>query len=404
MSDRSTNHESGFSLLEMTIAMALGALVLAAAVQIYIQGVQATFTTSQRAELQQDFRAASNILTQDLSLAGAGLGDGAAIQLPTSASLPVYGCAQTGASPAPCYLGAANATSVTYPVQGTTPYLYGLLPGYDAGPTLLAAQGATDATTIVYTDSNFYLDCYTATITTATTVSFTVPASTTVNCASPTGDAGLQAANDAAVGLTAGDLILFTFGTTNVVAEVTGVSGTTAAGTVPAAGTSYTITFAANDALNMNQTNTANYSLAYQHTNGTLTGYGTRILVITDYIDNTLNPPRLMRQVSGHTPSPVAENVVYLKFTYDLFNESTYTPAIACSNPGAATDGCLVAGASTGLLPNQITKINIQNMAIDSALQGPQVGTGGTGSGYQRMDLQTSVSARNLTYVNNYPN
>src|SRR5271169_5543627 len=118
MSDHSTKRESGFSLLEMTIAMALGSIVLAAAVQIYIQGVQATFTTTQRAELQQDFRAASNILTQDLSLAGAGLGDGAAIQLPTSASLPVYGCAQTGATPAPCYLGVANATSGTFPVQG----------------------------------------------------------------------------------------------------------------------------------------------------------------------------------------------------------------------------------------------------------------------------------------------
>jgi hypothetical protein len=74
-------------------------------------------------------------------------------------------------------------------------------------------------------------------------------------------------------------------------------------------------------------------------------------------------------------------------------------PAVACSNPGAASDGC--SGASTGLLPNQITKINIQNMAIDSTLQGSQFGPG---NGFQRMDLQTSVSARNLTYVNNYSN
>ncbi len=70
MSDRSTKRESGFSLLEMTIAMALGTLVLGAAVQIYIQGVQAAWTTTQRAELQQDFRAASNILTTDLSRTG----------------------------------------------------------------------------------------------------------------------------------------------------------------------------------------------------------------------------------------------------------------------------------------------------------------------------------------------
>src|SRR5271170_8422843 len=94
MRNRSTKREGGFSLMEMVVAMAVGTLVLGAAVQIYIQGVGATWTTTQRAELQQDFRAASNMLTMDVSLAGSGLGTGAAISLP-SASAPVYGCAQT---------------------------------------------------------------------------------------------------------------------------------------------------------------------------------------------------------------------------------------------------------------------------------------------------------------------
>ncbi len=130
MSDRSTKRESGFSLLEMVVAMSLGTLVLGAAVQIYSQGVAATWTVTQRAEMQQDFRAASNMLTRDLNLAGAGLTPpGAAIQLPTSATLPVYGCSE--ATGTPCYLGTTNAVAATYPVQGTTPYLYGLLPGYD---------------------------------------------------------------------------------------------------------------------------------------------------------------------------------------------------------------------------------------------------------------------------------
>ena len=93
-----------------------------------------------------------------------------------------------------------------------------------------------------------------------------------------------------------------------------------------------------------------------------------RLLVVTYYIDNSPTPPRLMRQVSGHTPMPVAENLVYLKFSYDLFNSTTNTPAVGCSNPGAGTDGC--SGASAGLLPNQITKINILNMAMDSTHEG----------------------------------
>jgi hypothetical protein len=192
---------------------------------------------------------------------------------------------------------------------------------------------------------------------------------------------------DPAVGLVPGDLVLFSFGSVNVVAEVT--TAATAGGVA---------TFAPNDALIMNQASTVQYSLAYQFAHGPVVGYATRILVVSYYVDNSPTPPRLMRQVSGHIPQPVAENVVYLKFTYNLFNDTTDAPAINCSNPGAASDGC--SGASTGLLPNQITQINIQNMAIDSTLNSSQFGQN---NGYQRMDLQTSVSARNLTYVNNYP-
>jgi hypothetical protein len=64
-----------------------------------------------------------------------------------------------------------------------------------------------------------------------------------------------------------------------------------------------------------------------------------------------------------------------------------------------ASDGC--GGASLNLLPNQVTKINIQNMAMDGSQKGNLFGQG---KGYQRLSLQTSVCARNLTYVNNYPN
>src|ERR1039458_10698747 len=160
MGNRSRKRERGFSLLEMVIALALGTIVTGAAVQLYSQGVSATWTVSQRAELQQDFRAASNILTRDLSLAGAGLSDNAAIQLATSATIPRYGCDQTGA----CYLGSANNAAGTYPLQSNgAPYLYGLLPGFEAGPTLTSNPQATDTVTVVYTDNTFLLNCYAAT-------------------------------------------------------------------------------------------------------------------------------------------------------------------------------------------------------------------------------------------------
>lgn len=375
MKNRSKKREGGFSLLEMVVATALGSVVLAAAVQMYIQGVSATWKVSQRAEMQQDFRAASNILTTDLSLAGAGLGNGAAVALPTTAVSPLFGCDQTQ-----CYI---NGTSgATYPKQGTTPYLYGLLPGMNQGPTI--SSQTTDTVTVVYTDTSFYLNCYTATASASGVITFAPPASpatwATEGCL-PSGWTAPQAVNDANVGLTIGDLVLMNLGGTPVVAEVTGA--VTSLG-----GNSYSVPFANSDKLHMNQTTAPAY-LNGAAKNATGTG-PVRILVITYYLDSSVTPSRLMRQISGHTPMPVAENVVYLKFSYDLYNDSTSTP-----EPNQA-DG----GASLGLLPNQITKINILNMAMDSTLKGSQFGQG---NGYQGMDLQTSVSARNLTYTNNYP-
>jgi prepilin-type N-terminal cleavage/methylation domain-containing protein len=358
MSNRSTKRESGFSLLEMVIAMALGTIVLGAAVQLYSQGVAATWTVSQRAEMQQDFRAAANMMTRDLSLAGAGLNPGVAIALP-SATTPVYGCDQS----AKCYI---NGGAVTYPKQGATPYLYGLIPGLNDGPTVNAAGGATDVVTVVYSDPSFYLNCYTAQITAKTVVTFTLPG--TLTCVLPAGVITPQNVNDAVAGLTPGDLVWFAF-SPPVVAEVTSVS-------------TNVVTFAANDVLKMNQTTATGLVSAALNASGT----ATRILVITYYIDNTVSPPRLMRQVSGHSPMPVAEGVVFLKFSYDLFNAATDTPAVN------QTDG----GVTAGLLPTQITKINILHMAMDSTLKGAK-------GGFQGLDLETSVSTRDLTYNNNYP-
>jgi prepilin-type N-terminal cleavage/methylation domain-containing protein len=398
MSDRSTSRESGFSLLEMIVSMALGSVVLGAAVQLYSQGVAATWTVSQRAEMQQDFRAASNILTRDLSLAGAGLPNAAAIVLPSGVT-PVYGCDQTGV----CHLGAANNSAGTYPLQGTTPYLYGLLPGYKVGPTISTPPGQTDVVTVVYTDTALYLNCYAPTVTAKGVVTFapvvTVPATPwpAPGClpSNVTAQAGVapQNVNDTVAGLTPGDLVLMTLNGTTMVNEVTG------AVTSPSANT-FVVPFANSDALHMNQTpsggglNSVPVGATAAATAAPCGRTGPcRLFVITYYIDNTVSPPRLMRQVNGHTPMPVADSTVYMKFSYDLFNDATATPAINQPNPGS---GDANDTASNGLLPNQITKINILHMASDSALHGTQ--------GYQGLDLETSVSARNLTYANNYPN
>ncbi len=389
MSDRSSKSERGFSLLEMLVAMTIGTIAMGAAVQLYSQGVAATWQTSQRAELQQDFRAVSGMLTKDLSLAGAGLTQGMGIELPTSATLPVYGCDQTTA----CYLGSSNNSSKTYPTQsGGAPYLYGLIPGYQLGPTLTSNPNATDVITVTYTDNLFYLNCYTASFQDATHVVFTMTTNSLTSCGQAS--AAVQALDDQYIGLTPGDLILFSFGTSSVVGEVT---GTPVAGTNGLGQTTYTVPFAAGDVLKMNQaaaSSTNSLAKTYSNNNATA-GTGLRLLVITYYINNTINPSQLMRQISGHSPMPVVDGIVFMQFTYDLFNDSTNLPAVACSNPGAISDGC--SGASTGLLPTSITKINIKHMAMRSTVKGAQ-------GGYQGIDLETSVGARNLTFSNTFQN
>ena len=93
---------------------------------------------------------------------------------------------------------------------------------------------------------------------------------------------------------------------------------------------------------------------------------------------------------------PVTDGVVYMKFTYDLFNDATDppSPAISCENPGAAGDVC-VAGTSTGLSPIDITKINVLHMAMDSALKGVV--------GYQGLQPGNLVTRKISTYNNQYP-
>ena len=385
MRNRLRKRERGFSLLEMVVATALGTLVLGAAVQLYVQGVNATWVTSQRAEMQQDFRAASNMMTKDLSLAGAGLGNGAAVTLPSS-TIPKYGCDSSNCASG----GYLNGVAGTYPVQSSKAYLYGLITGYNKGPSISGQP--TDTITVAYTDPSFYLNCYDAAITAATTVTFTLD-SASPNCTA--NGATIQGINDAAVGLTAGDLVLFYFGATATTATIPVVAEVN--GTTP---TSTTVTFAATDPLGMNQGTGVANSLAYQSTQSGKAGYGVRLLVITYYLDNSVTPPRLMRQVSGHSPMPVAESTAYMKFTYDLYNGTANTVATQCPNPGATTDVCY-SGSSLNLQPNQITKINIAHLAMDSSVKSSLYGLAG---GDQSIDLETSVCARNLTYVNNYNN
>jgi prepilin-type N-terminal cleavage/methylation domain-containing protein len=354
---QSQNHQHGFSLLEMMIAMALGVMVMASMVQLFKMGVASSTLVVQRTEMQQNMRAAIELMSKDISLAGSGLPSGG-IQLPTNGTISRYGCDQTT-----CYV-----PNGTYPNNN---YLTGVLPGYNNGvqgkATIPSAPGArNDSITVIYADYNFPLNQY--------WLDFPTPTSTgtqlDVDVPLPAPSA-LPSLVTAVGGIQVGDVLWLSSSAGNAVGEVTALSSTS-------------LTFADNDALNLNQSAASVKNNIRALNNGShLTGY--RLYVVTYYLSVPGNGqlPRLMRQVNGRTPVPVADDIINLQFAYDLYNSGTN--ALDPNQP----DPLSYPPDSLGL----IQKINLSVMAQSLV---------NSGTNAQNMRLATSVSARNMAFFDRY--
>jgi hypothetical protein len=373
----------GFSIFELIIAMALGLLMLGAANELFNSALKTTSLVSNRAEMQQNARAAMDLISKDVSMAGAGLPPGG-IQLPSgpASGLSRFACDQTGV----CYL-----TTNTYPVGtvGTTPptavsnFMFGIVPGFGKGmkalgPTTIAATNRTpDSITVSYVDFGFPLNQFTGAFSdmTGTTLTLTAPAPQ---------PAATPNATDPGVGIKVGDLLMVQTGNGTAVGEVSGVA--------PLATTGATVTFTNGDVLNINQTGASN-SMKQIVPLGSPIAPGpaappvtvVRLLVVTYYIEVPIiagTTPRLMRQVNGNPPQPVSDNVIDMQFSYDMCDPANLVACAAIRDPLAGN-----------LSPGQIHKVNIQLMTQSLA-----VNSGNT----QNMQLSTSVSARNLNYKDTY--
>jgi type II secretory pathway pseudopilin PulG len=362
---------SGFSLLELMVAATLGLIVIMAATQIFKGAMAATFSVTQRAETQQNMRAAIEIMTKDLSMAGAGLPSGG-LQLPAAPSL--IACNQAGT----CYVPGG-----VYP-NGN--FMTGIVPGFargvQNGAVIPSAPAAVnDSVTSIYCDYNFPLDNF----------SFTFPNANQANVgAAAVITAGLPTNILANGGLNVGDLMLFIVTSPG---NGTGNQGTSSAQTAAAVGeitglpSNTQINFAGADALNFNQTGANSLSsVAANYVAGsTLTAC--RLNVVTYFLQvpaagGTVQTPRLMRQVNGLTAVPVADNIINLQFTYDVINGTNNTVTANQANPIGA-----------GLSPALIQKVNMVVMG-QSLLAG--------GKKYQSQFLASSVSARNMSFCNSY--
>jgi prepilin-type N-terminal cleavage/methylation domain-containing protein len=374
--------QRGFSLLELMVASSIGLIVILAMTSLFKSGMDATFVVTQRAETQQNMRSAIELMTKDISLAGAGLPSGG-LQLVTGGVRSNFACNQTGT----CYVPAN-----TYPnsAGGTPNYMYGILPGFNNGVqngvAIPNAPGQVNSSiTSVYCDYNFPLSNFT----------FTFPTTTSANVAVVS--AAVQPNNILAPGgLTTGDLILFIVSTPG---NGTGAAGTSSVqnaavvAEITAIPNNTSISFSTADALNFNQTgagnsnNLASVSAAIAAGGGNAKTTACRLNAVTYFLQvppagGTVQTPRLMRQVNGYNAVPVADNIINLQFTYDVIDFTTGFVSANLADPIGA-----------GQSPSLIQKVNIWIMG-ESLTQ--------AGKRSQNMYLTTSVSARDMSFCNSY--
>jgi prepilin-type N-terminal cleavage/methylation domain-containing protein len=357
--NQSSQNSRGFSLVELMIAMSLGLLVLGAAVTLFKKGLDLSVNLGERAEMQQNARAAVNAMVRDLTLAATDLPPGG-IQLPTAAAplQPRFGCI-----PGSCYL--TNGSNIFVGNR-----LYYVNPHTQDGAQI--GNITPDSLVVAYADSSMLL----GTVTFSPAGDFTGSAITVTNPPAPA---------PGTVPITPGDLIWLSNTNGSAVGVVTAYDGVN------------TISFAAGDALNINQPPTQTGTVIANNINGNILSnlantpiaappvipgpiQAQRIFLVTYFVsqDPVTGRRLLQRQVNARAATPVAENVENLQVTYDTINAAVNppVPVINQNNPAAS--------------PNLIRKINLA-LTIRTTKK-----VGGYGD-YQRLTLATSVSPRNLS-------
>lgn len=353
---RSPNrYQTGFTMIELLIALAVTVVIVAAAVLMFTSSVQSSSRSLKYSEIQTEARAALSQITRDLSQAGTGV--------PLN-GIPIPSLVAGGIDP-----NFACDSNQCYTVQDapfTQGLLYKVTPGNAIGPTV---SEPTDAIKVVYVDPTLNWAAFQAAAINPNGGSLTMPPAT------------LPAPTDPAVGITPGDVMLLQNANGSAIGVVTSVVGSV-------------ITFGS-DPLNINQLTAPSGNIKALATPGTNPAtypptQVSRLVMVTYFIQpfvGTNGPDaRIMRQVGAHPPVPIAEHIEDLKFTYDIVDPVT----------GNLTANSL--DAVTGVPPvsqsNQIRKINI-NVTARAVRPEPS-------GDFLRINLTTSIGPRNLSFRDRY--
>ena len=378
---------TGFTLIELMIAMAVTMVLLYAAVVAFRDASQTNQVVTQNADMADNLRAALNLMQTDLQQAGSGIPTGG-IPIPfTSNNSSTAPCGTTAAPNRPIL----NGTTTFPPCNSTLPAVE---PGSALGPFITAP----DATTGLPTNSSSYTDEITVLYADNLGLDskpINAPATTNPpNPGCPNGSLTLSGntltatfdpncVNFAKNGITIipGDLIMFSNGGGGqAILAVTGVSG-------------QTLTFGPGDAFNLNGRSDAGGTINQLETSSSCGGgnacfpntSATRIWMISYYLDNVASPPfvRLIRQVGLGTATPVGETLENLQFTYN-FVDGDNNPSNQATVPAGDSE-------------SQIMSVNVYLGARSSYMVHQ-----GNRTLYSRNNLMTQVSIRSNAFYNKY--
>ncbi len=359
-----SSSERGFTLAEVMIATALSIIMLGAAFHFFDDLESLTESAGVMAEVNQNLRASTDLITRDAYQAGAQIPTGG-IPLPNG----------TGASP----VRRPGPGTNYFPVATDGGILPAVTPGYGLSGTI--GGKTSDEITLTMVDENWMglvalpISNITASTSTGYTVNVTIPPPGCTTTTNPVFDCtlGPQGYN-----VKLGDFLMFS-----------SPGGLYALGLVTQVDTTSNIIYFSGDALDLNQL--CNGTAGCGGTIDSLEQDGeypegmsmTKIDVVTYYLDNSnaANPYQLMRILGNNTPNPVAYGINWLQVTYDL-------------STGVANDND--SDGSVSAQPNQIRKVNFALSGISQQkLRRSQQFFGNT--------MATTVTIRNLEYVNQFP-
>lgn len=372
--------QSGFTLVEFTVAMAITLIALAAVMLAFKDATRSNQNVAMHEDMTDNLRAGMNLITQDLIETGTGIPTG-------GITIPTYSA--TGACPG----GTSNLNRPVPTGPATFPECNNVLPSINPGNGLGPLITSPDATSSVNTDVITVL--YADNVASATSGVVGIDSQAINGAACPGGSISatgnsltfdpncFNVTNLATRGvqLNTGDLIMFSNTNGNALQTITSISG-------------QTLTFSSGDAFNLNGTNAKagtieqiqNYALDANSNKVFNLGtypptFATRVWMITYYLDNVTDPVhvRLIRRVNFNPGQPVGETLENLQFTFN-FNDGIMTNQVAVPN---------------GYSESQIRSVNVH-------LGTRSTNKLGQNNKYARENFQTQISLRSMAYVNQY--